>query len=82
MKPIWHSILVNAKNWYQIELTDFEYWAKKADIPWRVVKSELAEVLSIARTEWRNTLKNLPMLDNQKNLLLEHWRQLPSDFRI
>ncbi|MDI4510959.1 type II toxin-antitoxin system HipA family toxin [Moraxella osloensis] len=70
------------KNWYQIELTDFEYWAKKADIPWRVVKSELAEMLSIARTEWRNTLKNLPMLDNQKNLLLEHWRQLPSDFRI
>lgn len=70
------------KNWYQIELADFEYWAKKADIPWQVVKLELADVMNVAREQWREKLNDLPMLHNQKDLLLKHWQQLHSDFRI
>ena len=74
--------LGKSKNWYQINLADFEYWARKADIPWRVVKPELLEVIDIARSLWRDNLHELPMLDSQKQLLLEHWRQLQTDFRI
>ena len=74
--------LGKSKNWYQINLADFEYWARKADIPWRVVKPELLEVVDIARSLWRDKLHELPMLDSQKQLLLEHWRQLQTDFRI
>lgn len=74
--------LGKSKNWYQINLADFEYWAKKADIPWRVVKPELLEVIDIARSLWRDKLHELPMLDSQKQLLIEHWRQLQTDFRI
>lgn len=70
------------KNWYQIDLADFEYWAKKADIPWRAVKLALNNVLEIARTQWRQELERLPMLDAQKKLLLEHWQLLHSDFRV
>lgn len=74
--------LGKSKNWYQINLADFEYWAKKADIPWRVVKPELLEVIDIARSLWRDKLHELPMLDSQKQLLIEHWRQLHTNFRI
>lgn len=63
-------------------LSDFEYWAKKADIPWRVVQSELKDVMAIARATWRDTLNDLPIADSQKQLLIEHWQQLPTDFQI
>lgn len=74
--------LGKAKNWYQIDLSDFEYWAKKADIPWRVVQSELKDVMAMARATWRDTLNDLPIADSQKKLLIEHWRQLSTDFRV
>lgn len=70
------------KNWYQVDLPDFEYWAKKADIPWRAVKPELKDVMDIAREQWRDKLIDLPILDSHKQSLLEHWRQLSSDFQI
>ena len=74
--------LGKSKNWYQIEFSDFEYWAKKADIPWRVVQSELKDVMAIARATWRDTLNDLPIVESQKQLLIEHWQQLPTDFQI
>lgn len=74
--------LAKIKNWYQMDLSHFEAWAKKADIPWRAVKLELDSVLEIARTQWRQELEQLPMLDVQKQLLQEHWQLLHTDFRI
>ena len=74
--------LGKSKNWYQMALSDFEYWAKKADIPWRVVQSELKDVMAIARATWRDTLNDLPIVESQKQLLIEHWQQLPTDFQI
>ena len=70
------------KNWYQIDLADFEYWAKKADIPWRAVKLELNNLLEIARSQWRQELEHLPMLNVQKQLLQAHWQLLDSDFKV
>tara|TARA_R110001599_G_scaffold353465_1_gene593139 strand:- start:56462 stop:57733 length:1272 start_codon:yes stop_codon:yes gene_type:complete len=70
------------KNWYKVSMTQFEYWAKKADIPWRAIRPHLLDTLDKARSEWPRALKNLPMHDEQKKELIEHWQNLHPDFRI
>lgn len=70
------------KEWYKATMDHFELWAAKADIPWRAIKPHLFDTLDKARTLWQKELANLPMDDEHKQGLLEHWRNLDSDFRV
>ena len=70
------------KNWYEASLVQFEYWAGKAGIPWRAIRPHLLDTMEKARSLWPDALKNLPMDDEHKAGLREHWQNLHPDFRI
>ncbi len=70
------------KNWYRASMEQFEYWAGKADIPWRAIKPHLLDTMDKARSLWPYALKDLPMDDEHKAGLAEHWQNLHPDFRI
>ena len=74
--------LGKGKDWYQASIEQFEYWAGKADIPWRAIKPHLLDTMDRARSQWPEALKDLPMDDEHKAGLKEHWRNLHADFRI
>ena len=74
--------LGKTKEWYTVNTNHFEVWSDRAGIPWRVVKQHLEETLEKARALWPNALKELPMDDNHKKQLKEHWKNLHEDFRI
>ncbi|MDZ7783220.1 MAG: type II toxin-antitoxin system HipA family toxin [Halioglobus sp.] len=70
------------KDWYQASMAQFEYWAGKADIPWRAIRPHLLDTVEKARSQWPEALKDLPMDEKHKAELREHWRNLHPDFRI
>lgn len=70
------------KEWYKASMDHFQMWTAKSDIPWRAVKPHLFDTLDKARTLWRKELISLPMDDEHKQGLREHWQNLHSDFRI
>ncbi len=74
--------LAKTKMWYQISLSHFEYWAKKAGIPWRAVRPHLDETMEMARSKWPTALQDLPMAHEHQQGLREHWSNLMPEFRI
>ena len=74
--------LAKTKAWYGVSYEHFEYWAKKSDIPWRAIKPNLDDVMEKARTLWPDALKELPMNEEHKQQLVQHWKRLNKDFRI
>ncbi len=70
------------KNWYKVNYSHFEAWATKAEIPWQAVKLHLEDALGKARTLWPEVIKDLPMNEEHKRKLVEHWGNLHSNFRI
>lgn len=74
--------LGKTKACYRINMQEFQYWAEKSDIPWRAIRPHLLDVLDKARTLWPEALHQLPMADDQKSGLQEHWSQLQPDFQI
>lgn len=70
------------KNWYKARFDHFETWASKVGMPWAVVKPVLEATLDKARTLWPEAIKDLPMNEEHKLKLAEHWGRLHSDFRI
>ncbi len=70
------------KEWYKASVDHFQIWAARADIPWRAVKPHLIDTLDKARTLWKKELASLPMDDEHKQGLREHWQNLHDDFRI
>jgi serine/threonine-protein kinase HipA len=74
--------LGKTKEWYKVDLSHFEAWAKKADIPWRAIKPHLADVMDRARAKWPRALSDLPMNDGHKKHLRQHWQALRADFQI
>ncbi|WP_220032602.1 hypothetical protein [Marinomonas alcarazii] len=60
----------------------FEHWATKSDIPWRAIKPHLDDVMEKARSLWPNALKDLPMNEDHKQQLRQHWQRLHEDFRV
>jgi len=74
--------LAKTKAWYDISYKHFEYWSKKADIPWRAIKPHLDDVINKARTQWPDAIKNLPMSKAHKQQLKTHWQRLHEDFRF
>lgn len=74
--------LGKTKDWYQVSLQHFQYWSEHSDIPWRAIRWHLNDVMEKARTLWPEALKNLPMNENHKQWLRNHWKRLNPDFRI
>jgi serine/threonine-protein kinase HipA len=74
--------LGKGKDWYEASMEQFEYWAGKADIPWRAIRPHLLDTMEKARSLWPDALKDLPMDDEHKAGLAEHWQNLHPDFRI
>ena len=70
------------KNWYEARFDHFERWADKVGVPWRAVKPHLDDTLQKARDLWTNQIQDLPMNEEHKRTLKEHWKKLHSDFRI
>jgi serine/threonine-protein kinase HipA len=74
--------LGKTKAWYDVCFSNFEHWAKKADIPWRPIKSHLDDTMTKARDLWPEAIKNLPMDERHKLKLKAHWGKLHEDFRF
>lgn len=74
--------LGKTKEWYNISLSHFELWATKSGVPWRAIKSHLDDVMEKARALWPHALNDLPMDDEHKVKLREHWNALNEDFKI
>jgi len=74
--------LGKGKKWYETSMAQFEYWAGKADIPWRAIRPHLLDTMEKARSLWPEALKDLPMDDAHKADLVVHWQNLHPDFRI
>lgn len=74
--------LNQGKDWYKVRFDHFEAWAKRAGIPWRVIKPHLEDTLNKARTLWPKEIQDLPMNEGHKRQLKEHWGKLHPDFRI
>ncbi|RBP51328.1 type II toxin-antitoxin system HipA family toxin [Arenicella xantha] len=74
--------LNKGKNWYKVNFLHFEAWARKADIPWNVVKLHLEDTMDKARTLWPEKIQDLPMNEEHKKQLKEHWSKLHPDFKI
>lgn len=74
--------LGKTKEWYSASMENFQTWADKSGIPWRVIKPHLDDTLSKARELWPEALETLPMQDQHKTSLKAHWGKLHSDFKI
>ena len=74
--------LWETKNWYDVTFANFQSWAERSQIPWRAIKPHLDDAISKARTLWPDALKDLPMNEDHKTKLKQHWSNLNEDFRI
>jgi serine/threonine-protein kinase HipA len=74
--------LGKTKEWYDVSLANFQLWADRAGIPWRAIKPHLDDVMEQARTLWPEAIKDLPMNEDHKRKLRQHWRNLQEDFQI
>ncbi|MBU2239956.1 MAG: HipA domain-containing protein, partial [Gammaproteobacteria bacterium] len=74
--------LAKTKAWYDVSYKHFEHWVTKSDIPWRVIKPHLDDTMEKARSLWPEALKNLPMNEEHKQHLREHWQRLHEDFQV
>lgn len=74
--------LAKTKAWYDVSYKHFEHWATKSDIPWRAIKPHLDDAMEKTRSLWSNALNDLPMNEEHKQHLREHWQRLHEGFRI
>jgi serine/threonine-protein kinase HipA len=74
--------LGKTKDWYDVSMANFQSWAERAEIPWRVIKPHLDDVMEKARSLWPEAINDLPMNEAHKLKLKEHWGKLQEDFRI
>ncbi len=74
--------LGKTKDWYEVSNANFESWANRSEIPWRAIKPHLADTMEKARSLWPDEIKNLPMNEDHKKKLEDHWSKLQADFQI
>lgn len=74
--------LGKTKSWYDVSYAHFQSWAERSGVPWRVIKPHLDDVMEKARSIWPKALKSLPMNEQHKLKLTEHWGGLHEDFII
>ena len=74
--------LGKTKEWFSVTEDHFQAWADKAGIPWRAIKPHIDDTMEKARSLWPEALKDLPMDEEQKDKLTEHWDKLQAIFKI
>ncbi|MFA0440104.1 type II toxin-antitoxin system HipA family toxin [Vibrio sp. 10N.286.49.B1] len=74
--------MAGTKQWFDITMENFKLWSEKTGAPWVAIKPHLLDVIEVARTQWLEQLQELPMLDEHKIALIQHWRQLSTDFQV
>ncbi|WP_325893722.1 type II toxin-antitoxin system HipA family toxin [Grimontia sp. NTOU-MAR1] len=74
--------MVGTRNWFEITMEHFEFWAKKAGVPWVAIKPHLIDVMNLARKDWPEMLQKLPMDTEHKDALKKHWKRLGIDFKF
>ena len=74
--------LGKTKEWFSVTEDHFQAWADKAGIPWRAIKPHIDDTMEKARSLWPEALKDLPMDEEQKDKLKEHWDKLQAIFKI
>ena len=74
--------MAKTKKWYETNMSHFEAWSNKSDIPWRAIKPHLESTIEKARALWPNALIDLPMNEEHKEALKKHWGLLNGDFQI
>jgi len=74
--------LGKTKEWFSVTEEHFKVWAEKSAIPWRAIKPHLDDTMEKARSLWPKALKDLPMDEDHKEKLKEHWGKLQSNFKI
>ena len=74
--------LGKSKAWYEVTKVNLQAWANGADIPWRVIKPHLDDVMDKARSLWPGALEDLPMDEAHKERLKRHWSNLQQDSKI
>lgn len=74
--------MAKEKRWSLISLQSFENWADRARLPWPAIRSNLLDAMDRARTVWPDMLESLPMIDDHKLVLRQHWKSLSPDFRL
>ena len=74
--------LGKTKEWYGVSMANFQSWAERAGIPWRVIKPHLDDVMEKARNLWPEAVNDLPMNEAHKQKLKNHWSNLHQDFGI
>ncbi|WED22795.1 type II toxin-antitoxin system HipA family toxin [Vibrio sp. JC009] len=70
------------KQWYDMTMTHFEIWCGKTGVPWIAIKPHLLDVMDKARNQWPKRLEDLPMLEEHKAELKQHWQRLSADFKV
>jgi len=65
--------MLRTKQWFGITMKHFERWADKIGVPWISIKPYLFDIISLARNNWPELLKNIPMNEEHKNELKIHW---------
>ncbi len=74
--------LSKTKEWFSVTEEHFQAWAEKSGIPWRAINPHIDDTIEKARSLWPEALKDLPMDEQQKEQLKEHWGKLQADFKI
>lgn len=74
--------LGKTKEWLAVAQGHFKTWAEKPGIPWRAIKPHLDDTIEKARSLWPEALKDLPMDEEHKENLKEHWNKLQTNFKI
>jgi serine/threonine-protein kinase HipA len=74
--------LGKTKDWYEASYANFEYWTDRSKIPWRAIKPHLDDTMEKARSLWPDGIKDLPMNEDHKRKIKQHWSKLQADFKI
>jgi serine/threonine-protein kinase HipA len=74
--------LGKTKDWYEVSIANFEFWANRSEIPWRAIKPHLDDTMDKARSLWLDRIKDLPMNEDHKLKIKDHWGKLQEDFKI
>lgn len=80
-----HRLALNLngkKAWYHLGTTDFRRWAEKTGVAWPAIESVLDDTITSARQCWPDLLAEMPMAEEHKVILREHWRKLSPEWRI
>ena len=70
------------KEWFSVTENHFQTWAEISGILWRAIKPHIDDTMEKACSLWPEVLKDLPMNEEHKDKLKEHWGKLQSDFKI